>query len=72
MSEGRRGGRAVEVRTTGHVRGLVAVVQKPDCAIKVRPGGRYDLELSYKSTSGKASVALFRQKAGGRWARWHC
>ena len=71
VREGRQSGRAVEVRTTGRVRGLVAVVQKPDCAIKVRPGGRYDLELSYKSTSGKASVTLFRQKAGGRWARWH-
>ncbi len=66
----RRGGRAVEVKVTRHVRGVLAAVQKPDCAVKVRPGGRYDLGLSYRSTSGKVRVVLLRRK-GDRWVRWH-
>ncbi|MEO3783179.1 galactose oxidase early set domain-containing protein [Actinocorallia sp. B10E7] len=71
VRKARRGGRAMEVRITRHVRGFRAVVQKQDCALKVQPGRRYDLGLSYRSTSGRAAVVLFRQKADGRWARWH-
>jgi hypothetical protein len=67
---GRTGGRAVEVKVTRYGRGIRAVAQKEDCAVKVRSGGRYDLDLSYRSTSGTVSVVLLRKK-GRRWVRWH-
>ncbi|WP_157963659.1 galactose oxidase early set domain-containing protein [Actinocorallia populi] len=71
VNDGRGGRRAVSVNVTQRNSGSKAVVQTAGCALKVQPGRRYDLELSYKSTSGKAAVTLFRQKANGKWVKWH-
>ncbi|MEO3783178.1 galactose oxidase early set domain-containing protein [Actinocorallia sp. B10E7] len=65
-----RSKRGVAVNVTQYASGAKAVVQTAGCALKVQPGKRYDLELSYKSTSGKAAVMLFRQKANGKWVKW--
>ena len=65
-----RSKRGVAVNVTQYAGGAKAVVQKPGCALKVQAGKRYDLELSYKSTSGKVAVMLFRQKANGKWVKW--
>ncbi|MEO3783180.1 galactose oxidase early set domain-containing protein [Actinocorallia sp. B10E7] len=71
VNDGRGSKRAVSVKITQRSSGSRAVVQTAGCALKVQPGKRYDLELSYKSTSGKAAVTLFRQKANGKWVKWH-
>ncbi len=70
VNGGRGSKRAVSVNVTQYRSGARAVVQTAGCALKVQPGRQYDLELSYKSTSGKVAVMLFRQKANGKWVKW--
>ena len=71
VNDGRGSKRAVSVKVTKYTSGSRAVVQTAGCALKVQPGRQYDIELSYKSTSGRASVMLFRQNASGKWVKWH-
>ncbi|MDX6744657.1 galactose oxidase-like domain-containing protein [Actinocorallia sp. A-T 12471] len=39
--------------------------------MKVNPGKRYDLQLAYKTTSGKTALTVWRQKKNGAWVKWH-
>ncbi|MDX6743534.1 galactose oxidase-like domain-containing protein [Actinocorallia sp. A-T 12471] len=71
VKDGQRSAKAVTVSVTAHRGGFKALLQKPGCAIKVNPGKKYDLQLSYKTTSEKTALTVFRQKKNGKWVKWH-
>ncbi|MCD0451147.1 DUF1929 domain-containing protein [Actinocorallia sp. API 0066] len=71
VKDGQRGSKAVRVSVTRRTGGFKALLQKPGCAVKVDPGKKYDLQLAYKSTSGKTALTVFRQQKNGKWVKWH-
>ncbi|MDX6743535.1 galactose oxidase early set domain-containing protein [Actinocorallia sp. A-T 12471] len=68
---GQKSAKAATVEITSYRGGAKALLQAPNCAIKVNPGKKYDLQLAYKSTSGKTALTVFRQKKNGAWVKWH-
>ncbi|MDX6743533.1 galactose oxidase early set domain-containing protein [Actinocorallia sp. A-T 12471] len=70
LAKGASGKNAVEVEITERTSGFKAAVQDKACAVKVKPGRQYDLELRYKSTSDSPEIVLFRKNGAGKWSRW--
>ncbi|GAB2861413.1 hypothetical protein GCM10022221_71520 [Actinocorallia aurea] len=68
---GNKSAKAASVKITAHRGGFKALLQQPGCAIKVDPGKKYDLRLSYKTDSEKTALTVFRQKKNGAWVKWH-
>ncbi|MCD0451146.1 DUF1929 domain-containing protein [Actinocorallia sp. API 0066] len=68
---GNRSAKAATVAVSAYTGGFRALLQAPKCAVKVDPGKKYDLQLAYKSTSGKTALTVFRQKKNGAWVKWH-
>ncbi|GAB2861421.1 hypothetical protein GCM10022221_71530 [Actinocorallia aurea] len=69
LAKGANGKNAVEVELTERTSGFKALVQDKACAVQVKPGRQYDIEMRYKSTADAPEIVLFR-KAGGKWSRW--
>ncbi|MCD0451145.1 DUF1929 domain-containing protein [Actinocorallia sp. API 0066] len=68
---GQKSARGATVNITRYRGGFKALLQSTNCAVKVTPGKRYDLQLAYRSTSGKTALTVFRQKKNGKWVKWH-
>ncbi|GAB3669409.1 hypothetical protein GCM10027589_36910 [Actinocorallia lasiicapitis] len=67
---GHGGKRAAKVELKVRVSGMRALIQTPGCAIKARPGQRFDVSLYLKSTTNSMSMVFFRQRANGTWLHW--
>ncbi|ROO83673.1 uncharacterized protein DUF1929 [Actinocorallia herbida] len=71
VAGGNKSAKAATVEVTAYRSGAKALLQAPNCAIKVNPGKKYDLQLAYKTTSEKTALTVFRQKKNGAWVKWH-
>ncbi|GAB2861406.1 hypothetical protein GCM10022221_71510 [Actinocorallia aurea] len=71
VAGGNKSAKAATLEVTAYRSGSQALLQAPNCAIKVNPGKKYDLQLAYRTTSEKTALTVFRQKKNGAWVKWH-